>query len=89
MIHRLGSVKAVLDTLVLGELGFAITVYRKLISTKDETTGLVTATDPTGETICQLNPCFVNGQTFSIAEGGVAGINISGTYLSPITTANL
>lgn len=89
MIHRLGSVKAVLDTLVLGELGFAITVYRKLISTKDETTGLVTATDPTGETICQLNPCFVNGQTFSIAEGGVAGINISGVYINPVTTANL
>lgn len=89
MIHRLGSVKAILDTLVLGELGFAIAIYRKLISSKDETTGLVTATDPTGETICQLNPCFVNGQTFSLAEGGVAGYNVNGIYLSPISTVNL
>lgn len=89
MIHRLGSVKAILDTLVLGELGFAIAIYRKLISSKDETTGLVTATDPTGETICQLNPCFVNGQTFSLAEGGVAGYNVNGIYLSPISTINL
>lgn len=89
MIHRLGSVKAILDTLVLGELGFAIAIYRKMISSKDETTGLVTATDPTGETICQLNPCFVNGQTFSLAEGGVAGYNVNGIYLNPISTANL
>ena len=89
MIHRLGSVKAILDTLVLGELGFAIAIYRKLISSKDETTGLVTATDPTGETICQLNPCFVNGQTFSLAEGGVAGYNVNGIYLNPISTVNL
>lgn len=89
MIHRLGSVKAILDTLVLGELGFAIVIYRKMISSKDETTGLVTATDPTGETICQLNPCFVNGQTFSLAEGGVAGYNVNGIYLNPISTVNL
>ena len=89
MIHRLGSVKAILDTLVLGELGFAIAIYRKMISSKDETTGLVTATDPTGETICQLNPCFVNGQTFSLAEGGVAGYNVNGIYLSPFSTINL
>lgn len=89
MIHRLGSVKAILDTLVLGELGFAIAIYRKLISSKDETTGLVTATDPTGETICQLNPCFVNGQTFSLAEGGVAGYNVNGIFLNPISTVNL
>lgn len=89
MIHRLGSVKAILDTLVLGELGFAIAIYRKMISSKDEITGLVTATDPTGETICQLNPCFVNGQTFSLAEGGVAGYNVNGIYLSPISTINL
>ena len=89
MIHRLGSVKAILDTLVLGELGFAIAIYRKMISSKDETTGLVTATDPTGETICQLNPCFVNGQTLSLAEGGVAGYNVNGIYLNPISTVNL
>ena len=89
MIHRLGSVKAILDTLVLGELGFAIAIYRKLISSKDETTGLVTATDSTGETICQLNPCFVNGQTFSLAEGGVAGYNVNGIFLNPISTINL
>lgn len=89
MIHRLGSVKNVLDTLVLGELGFAIAIYRKLISTQDETTGLVTATDPTGETICQLNPCFVNGQTFSLGDAGLSGYSVNGIYLNPVTTLNL
>lgn len=89
MIHRLGSVKAIVDTLVLGELGFSIAIYKKTIASKDETTKLVTSTDPTGETICQLTPCYVNGQTFSIAEAGIAGYSVNGIYLLPVTTLNL
>lgn len=89
MMHRLGSVQAIVDTLVLGELGFAIAIYQKTIQTQDSTTKMVTQVDPTGQTIIQLNPCFVNNQSFSLAEAGIAGYNITGIYLNPISTLNL
>lgn len=89
MMHRLGSVKAIVDTLVLGELGFAIAIYSKTIQTQDSNTKMVTQVDPTGQTICLLNPCFVNNQAFSLAEGGVSGYNISGVYINPISTLEL
>ena len=89
MMHRLGSVKAIVDTLVLGELGFALAIYAKTIQTQDANTKMVTAVDPTGQTMALLNPCFVNNQAFSLAEGGVAGYNISGIYLNPISTLEL
>ena len=89
MMHRLGSVKAIVDTLVLGELGFALAIYSKTIQSQDSNTKMVTQVDPTGQTICLLNPCFVNNQAFSLAEGGIAGYNISGIYLLPISTLEL
>lgn len=89
MIHRLGSVQSIVDTLVLGELGFTLTMYAKTIVSKDGTTKMVTESNATGETIAQLGPCFVNTQQFQIAEQGVAGYNVSGIYLNPISTLNL
>lgn len=89
MVRRLGSVKEVIDTLVFGELGFAIAIYSKTVTAKNETTGMVTNVDPTGSTIMLLNPCFVTTQNFSLAEGGVAGYNVSGYYINPITTGEL
>ena len=89
MMHRLGSVQAIIDTLVLGELGFSLTMYAKTIVTQDGTTKMVTESDPTGETIAQLGPCFVNTQQFSITENGVAGFNVSGLFIDPISTVNL
>lgn len=89
MVKRLGSVKAVIDTLVLGETGFTIALYKKTIMTQDGTTGIVQASDPTGETMAELGPCFVNNQQFQLQEGGVAGFNTTGVYLSPISTLNL
>jgi hypothetical protein len=89
MMHRLGSVKAIVDTLVLGELGFALAIYSKTIQSQDSNTKMVTSVDPTGQTMALLNPCFVNNQQFSLAEGGVAGYNISGIYLNPISTLEL
>lgn len=89
MMHRLGSVQSIVDTLVLGELGFSLTMYAKTVTSRDDTSKMVTQSDPTGETICQLGPCFVNNQQFSIGEQGVAGFNVSGIYLNPISTLNL
>ena len=89
MMHRLGSIQAIIDTLVLGELGFSLTMYAKTIVTQDGTTKMVTESDPTGETIAQLGPCFVNTQQFSITENGVAGFNVSGLYINPVSTVNL
>lgn len=87
MIHRLGSVKEILDTLVFSEVGFAIMVYEKSIQQYDSSRKMVTSVDATGQTIAMLNPCFVNNQNFSLAEGGIAGYNCSGVYLNPIATA--
>lgn len=89
MMHRLGSIQAIVDTLVLGELSFAIAVYQKTILAQDSNTKMVTQVDPTGQTIILLNPCFVNNQAFSLAESGVAGYNISGLYLNPISTLEI
>lgn len=86
MIHRLGSVKEILDTLVFSEVGFAIAIYEKMIQSQDTSRKMVTEVDKTGQTIALLNPCFVNNQSFSLAEGGVAGYNVSGIYLNPIAT---
>lgn len=88
MMNRQGSVKSIVDTLVLGELSFTLTMYAKTIVSQDSTTKLITESDPTGETICQLGPCLVNNQQFRLAEGGVAGYDISGIYLNPISTLN-
>lgn len=89
MIHRLGSIKSIVDTLVLGELGFAIAIYSKTIQTQDANTKMVTQVDPTGKTMCLLSPCFVNNQSFNLTDNGIAGINISGLYLNPISTLEL
>lgn len=89
LMHRLGSVQQIVDTLILGELSFQIAMYRKTLTSKDGTTGMVTAADATGETMAQIGPCFVNNQQFSIQEQGVAGYNVSGIYLNPISTLNL
>lgn len=89
MMHRLGSVQAIVDTLLLGELGFTIDLYQKTLVTQDGVTKMVTEADPTGETIAQLGPCYVNNQQFSVAEGGVAGYNVSGIYLLPISQENI
>lgn len=87
MIHRLGTVQEILNTLIFSEYGFAIMIYTKTMTGYDSARQMVTQVDPTGETIAMLNPCFVNNQSFNISEAGVAGINVSGMYLNPITTA--
>lgn len=85
MIHRLGSVKEVLDTLVFSEYGFSIMMYAKTVKSYDSSREMVTEVDPTGEQIAILQRCFINSQNFQISEQGAAALNTSGIFLDPIT----
>ena len=89
MMNRKGSVQAILDTLVLGELGFQIAMYSKTIVSRDDASKLITQADPTGQTICQLGPCYPTTQQFSLSDQGIAGWNVSGIYIDPISIANI
>jgi hypothetical protein len=89
MMNRMGSVQAILDTLVLGELGFQIAMYAKTIVSRDDTTKLITQADPTGQSICQLGPCYPTTQQFSLSDQGIAGWNVSGIYIDPVSAVNL
>lgn len=89
MIHRLGTIQEVLNTLTFAEQGFSIMIYKKLIQSFDSARKMVTQVDPTGETIAMLTPCYIENQNWQLQEGGVAGYNVSGRFLNPITTAEL
>lgn len=89
MMNRMGSVANIVDTLVLGEVGFSLVLYKKTIISRDSNTKLVTASDPTGQTIANIGPCFTTNQQFQLAEGGIAGYNVSGIYFNPISALNL
>ena len=64
-------------------------MYSKEIVSKDDSIKLITETDPFGKTIAQLGPCYVTTQQFSITDQGIAGYNVSGIYIDPITAAQL
>lgn len=87
MLAKMGSIAAIKNSLVLGDLSFDITVYSKQISSEDANTKLVTEVDNTGETIARLQSCYITNQSFQIQEGGIAGTGIQGVYLEPVTTA--
>lgn len=84
MMNRYATVQQILDTLVLGELSFDIVMYKKTIASRNNQK-IVTSINATGETIVMLSPCYVNNQQFSFAEGGIAGFNISGLYINPVS----
>ena len=48
MIHRLGTLQEVLDTLTFAEQGFSIMIYKKLVQNFDDSRKMVTSVDPTG-----------------------------------------
>lgn len=87
MLKKFGSIAEIKNSLVLGDIAFDITVYAKTVSSEDAATKLVTEVDNTGETIARLQGCLLNAQSFSIQEAGLAGIDISGIYLEPISMA--
>lgn len=86
MVNRYGSVTEVINTLTLGEFPFSIFIFAKTIVASDPTNKLITEVDNTGKTIANLNPCYVNNQSFTLQENQISGFNISGIYLNPITT---
>lgn len=87
MLKKFGSIAEIKNSLVLGDIAFDITVYAKTVSSEDAATKLVTEVDNTGETIARLQGCLLNSQSFTVQEGGIAGSDISGIYLEPISTA--
>lgn len=84
MMNRNATVQQIIDTLTLGELTFSIVAYKKQIVSRNDAK-IVTSVDNTGKTIAMLSPCVINTQSFNIAEGGVAGYNVSGLYFNPIS----
>mgnify|MGYP001090234573 FL=1 len=87
MLKKFGSIAEIKNSLVLGDIAFDITVYAKTVSSEDAATKLVTEVDNTGETIARLQGCLLNPQSFSVQEAGLAGTDISGIYLEPISMA--
>lgn len=87
MLKKFGSIAEIKNSLVLGDIAFDITVYSKTVSSEDANSKLVTEVDNTGETIARLQGCLLNTQSFNIQEGGIAGADVSGIYLEPISMA--
>ena len=87
MLKKFGTIAEIKNSLVLGDIAFDITVYSKTIQSEDQQTKLVTEVDNTGQTIARLQGCLLNAQSFQLSEAGLAGVNIQGIYLEPISMA--
>lgn len=87
MLKKFGSIAQIKNSLVLGDIAFDITMYAKTVTSEDAASRLVTEVDNTGQTIVRLQGCLLTNQSFQLQEGGLAGTDISGIYLEPISTA--
>lgn len=87
MIHRLGTLQEVLDTLTFAEQGFSIMIYKKLVQNFDDSRKMVTSVDPTGQTVALLTPCFIENQNWQLQQQSVASYNVNIRYLHPVVTA--
>lgn len=87
MLKKFGTIAEIKNSLVLGDIAFDITVYSKTVQSEDQQTKLVTEVDNTGQTIARLQGCLLNSQSFQLSEAGIAGVNIQGIYLEPISMA--
>lgn len=85
LLNRLGGAQALLNTMSLGEFPFSITIYSKTVTGVDSTNKLVTEIDKTGKTIAVLRDCYTDSQSFNLSEAGIAGINTTGRYLTPVS----
>lgn len=76
-----GSLKEVVDNILLQEEGVDVTIFKKIKKVKDPDTGLLTK---------QLVPfatvrgCFLDREGMNISEGQISGHNQEFTYISPI-----
>lgn len=87
MLKKFGTIAEIKNSLVLGDIAFDITVYSKTVQSEDQQTKFVTEVDNTGQTIARLQGCLLNSQSFQLSEAGLAGVNIQGIYLEPISMA--
>lgn len=87
MLKKFGSIAEIKNSLVLGDIAFDITMYAKTVASEDAQSRLVTEVDNTGKTIARLQGCLLNSQSFQLQEGGIAGVDINGIYLEPISMA--
>lgn len=87
MLKKFGTIAEIKNSFVLGDIAFDITVYSKTVQSEDQQTKLVTEVDNTGQTIARLQGCLLNSQSFQLSEAGLAGVNIQGIYLEPISMA--
>jgi len=85
LLNRYGGAEALKNTLSLGELPFSINIYSKQVQSIDSNTKLVTSIDKAGKEIATLKDCFINSQAFTLSEGGIAALNSSGGYLTPVS----
>lgn len=87
MLKKFGSIAEIKNSIVLGDIAFDITIYSKTVQSEDASTKLVTEVDNTGQTIARLQGCLLNTQSFQLSEAGLAGTDVSGIYLEPISMA--
>lgn len=88
LLKKFGTIAEIKNSLVLGDISFDITVYAKTVSSSDGNTKLVTEVDNTGNTIARLKGCHLNSMNFQIQEAGIAGVDVNGVYLEPVSMAN-
>lgn len=87
LLKKFGTIAEIKNSLVLGDISFDITIYAKTIVSEDADSKLVTEVDNDGETIARLQGCLLNNVNFQIQEAGLAGSDVSGIYLEPISMA--
>lgn len=87
MLKKYGSIEQIKNSLTLGDISFDIAIYAKTVVSEDKSSKLVTEVDNTGETVVRLQGCHLNGQSFQLQEAGIAGIDINGVYLEPVSMA--
>lgn len=77
-----GTLKVLLDTILLDEQGVNIHIYRKTAQTVDSNTGLVTESGK--ERVGIMESSFMDSQNWDISENNLSGQDLSGRYLNPI-----
>ena len=70
------------NTVLLNEIGVDIYIYKKIPTTIDSTTQLVTGVGE--EAIAILRKCFLDSASFNISEGQMSTYSQTGRFLSAI-----
>lgn len=72
------------NTLILGEKGITIDVYKKGAIKWDSTGKVVLGIDPEKEVVASIRDAFVNSQNVNISDSQISGSSINGIYLNPV-----